>query len=65
MLFGFGRKDVFPVDTWILKVFAEEYGGMSAEKLAVALVERYGEYAGYVQQWLYYYKREQKNSAKL
>ena len=65
LLFGFGRKDVFPVDTWILKVFDGEYGGMSAEKLAVTLVERYGEYAGYVQQWLYYYKREQKNSAKL
>lgn len=64
LLFGFGRKDVFPVDTWILKAFAEEYGGVSAEKLAVILVERYGEYAGYVQQWLYYYKREQKNSAK-
>lgn len=65
LLFGFGRKDVFPVDTWILKVFADEYGGMSAEKLAEVLVARYGECAGYVQQWLYYYKREQKNSAKL
>lgn len=65
LLFGFGRTDVFPVDTWIRKAFSEEYGAMPADKLAVRLVERYGDLSGYVQQWLYYYKREQKNSAKL
>lgn len=58
LLFGFNRFDVFPVDTWIKKVFEEEYPGVPAEKLSALLVKRYGEYAGFVQQWLFYYKRE-------
>lgn len=60
LLFGLGRHDVFPVDTWIMKVFEEEYPGVPAEKLSRLLVEKYGEYSGYVQQWLFYFKREQK-----
>lgn len=58
LLFGFNRFDVFPVDTWIKKVFEEEYPGVPAEKMSALLVKRYGEYAGFVQQWLFYYKRE-------
>lgn len=58
LLFGFNRFDVFPVDTWIKKVFEEEYPDVPAEKLSQLLVERYGKYAGFVQQWLFYYKRE-------
>lgn len=60
LLFGLGRQDVFPVDTWILKVFADEYPDVPAEKLSRILVEKYGDYSGYVQQWLFYFKREQK-----
>lgn len=56
LLFGFNRFDVFPVDTWIKKVFNESQ--LPAEKLSQALVEKYGEYAGFVQQWVFYYKRE-------
>lgn len=60
LLFGFNRFDVFPVDTWIRKVFAPEYGDMPADRLAKELVRRYGEDSGFVQQWLFYYKREEK-----
>lgn len=60
LLFGLARHDVFPVDTWIMKVFEEEYAGVPADKLSRLLVEKYGEYSGYVQQWLFYFKREQK-----
>ena len=60
LLFGFNRFDVFPVDTWIRKVFASEYGDMPADRLAKELVRRYGEDSGFVQQWLFYYKREEK-----
>lgn len=59
LLFGFNRFDVFPVDTWIRKVFLPYYGDMPAEKLSAALVEKYGDYSGFVQQWLFYYKREE------
>lgn len=58
LLFGYNRFDVFPVDTWIKKVFEKEYPDVPAEKLSVMLVERFGEYAGFAQQWLFYYKRE-------
>ncbi len=60
LLFGFSRFDVFPVDTWIKKVFESAYPGMPADKMSVLLVEKYGKYAGFVQQWLFYYKREKK-----
>lgn len=53
LLFGFGRYSVFPVDTWILKIFNETDG----VKLTQTLENKYGEYSGFVQQWLYYYKR--------
>lgn len=65
LLFGFNRFDVFPVDTWIRKVFEPRYGDMPAEKLSETLVAEYGELSGFVQQWLFYYKREEKNAAKV
>lgn len=58
LLFGFNRFDVFPVDTWIKKIFEAEYPKTPAEKMSSLLVEKYGEYAGFVQQWLFFYKRE-------
>ena len=58
LLFGFSRREVFPVDTWIMKVFSDIYGNISADKLACLLSERYGEKSGYIQQWLFYKKRE-------
>lgn len=60
LLFGFNRFDVFPVDTWIKKVFADEFAGATAEQMSVLLVKKYGKYAGFVQQWVFYYKREKK-----
>lgn len=58
LLFGFSRFDVFPVDTWIKKVFEEEYPNTPADKMSTLLVQNYGQYSGFVQQWLFYYKRE-------
>ncbi len=58
LLFGFNRFDVFPVDTWIKKIFETEYPKTPAEKMSSLLVEKYGKNAGFVQQWLFYYKRE-------
>lgn len=60
LLFGFNRFDVFPVDTWIYKVFENDYPGVRPDKMSTLLVEKYGKYAGFVQQWLFYYKREKK-----
>ncbi len=61
LLFAFSRTDVFPVDTWIKKVFKDEYGDMPAEKLSKLLVEKFGKNSGYVQQWLFFQKRSLEN----
>ncbi len=65
LLFGFNRFDVFPVDTWIKKVFEEEYKNVPADKMATLLIQKYGYHAGFVQQWLFFYKRNEKNSDKV
>lgn len=56
LLFGFGRTDVFPVDTWIEKVYNVCYyeGEKNREQIARYLVNRFGKYAGYAQQYLFY-----------
>lgn len=56
LLFGFGRTDVFPVDTWIEKVYNVCYyeGDKNREQIAKFLVDRFGNFAGYAQQYLFY-----------
>ena len=59
MLFGFSKQDVFPVDTWIEKVyctyFNEEH---DRKKIRQNLLETFGEKSGYAQQYLFYSMRE-------
>lgn len=57
LLFGFAKFDVFPVDTWIRKAFEDKYPGVTAEKMSDLLIGEYGNNAGFVQQWAFYYKR--------
>ena len=61
LLFAFSRFDVFPVDTWINKVFIDLFGAeekLSRKQMSKLLVERFGLLSGYVQQYLFYFKRE-------
>lgn len=62
-LFGFRRGDSFPVDTWIEKVYREDFKGTETnrEKIAEWFVERFKGNAGYYQQYLFHYKRNQEN----
>lgn len=57
-LFGF-RQTCFPVDTWIEKIYKEDFGGTftDREKIAKYFVSLFGEYSGYIQQYLFYGKR--------
>lgn len=62
LLFGFGKTDKFPVDTWIEQVYYNHY---SKEKRTRPQIQeyfenKYGEYAGIAQQYLFYYEREKK-----
>lgn len=58
-LFGFHRSDSFPVDTWIEKVYIEDLKGTIKDRAKIAdyLVERFKDYSGYYQQYLFYHKR--------
>ncbi len=58
-LFAFHRSGSFPVDTWIEKIYKEDFGGTlnDREKIACELAEKFGENSGYFQQYLFHYKR--------
>lgn len=63
MLFGFGRKDKFPVDTWIEQVY---YNHFSKEKRTRPEIQKYfenifKENSGLAQQYLFYYERSKQN----
>lgn len=60
MLFGFGRFDVFPVDTWIRKVFSDFNTGENLQANAISrkLVTVFKDLSGFAQQYLFFYKRE-------
>ncbi|MCD8372148.1 MAG: hypothetical protein LUD27_02475 [Clostridia bacterium] len=59
-LFGFGRRECFPVDTWIEKLYREDFGGTLKDrnKINEYFCNLFGENAGYMQQYLFYAKRE-------
>lgn len=60
LLFGLWRYDVFPVDTWIDKVYREDFGGnlSNREQISGWFVQKFGADSGYCQQYLFYYKRK-------
>ncbi len=58
LLFGAGRKDVFPTDVWIKRVYHSAFEDGAADKdISRSLVRRFGELSGYAQQYLFYYYR--------
>ncbi|NLD16502.1 MAG: DNA-3-methyladenine glycosylase 2 family protein [Tissierellia bacterium] len=60
LLFAFKKKDSFPVDVWIKRVMETLYFGKEVNKNLVSELgrEKFGEYAGVAQQYLFYYGRE-------
>ena len=62
MLFGLGVKDVFPVDTWINKVYNNITNTKTTDrkKITKELTNRYKELSGYAQQYFFYYYRDNK-----
>ncbi|KAB3532454.1 8-oxoguanine DNA glycosylase [Alkaliphilus pronyensis] len=58
--FAFGKLDAFPVDVWVKRLmeffyFNEE---MKPKEIEAFAKKQYGQYAGYAQQYLFYYGRE-------
>ena len=57
-LFGFGRLDAFPIDVWIERALGRLYHRKgSYNSLREFAQERFGPYAGYAQEYLYYNER--------
>lgn len=62
LLFGLGVKDVFPVDTWINKVYNKLTNTTTTDrkKITKELTEKYGNLSGFAQQYFFYYFRDNK-----
>ncbi len=62
LLFGLQARDVFPVDTWINKVYNTLTNRNETNRKIITkeLTERYGSLSGYAQQYFFYYFRDQK-----
>lgn len=62
LLFSGIRYDIFPVDRWVRRVMAELYLGYEAsnEEVNSFAMEKFGDLAGFAQQYLFYFAREKK-----
>ncbi len=59
LLFGMYQTDSFPVDTWIEKIYREDFKGSLTDrkKITEFFISQFGNDSGYFQQYLFYYKR--------
>lgn len=62
MLFGLGVKNVFPVDTWINKVYNKLTNTNTTNRKYITkeLTNRYGDLSGFAQQYFFYYFRDNR-----
>jgi N-glycosylase/DNA lyase len=62
LLFGAGKLEAFPVDTWIIKAMARRYGldGWTPAQIAHFGRTHFGAHAGLAQQYLFAYERRAK-----
>ncbi len=65
MLFGFGRKESFPIDVWVKRVMSEEFfeGRDVTNKEIYDAVKDFND-KGLAQQYLFYWRREKDNKLK-
>lgn len=62
MLFSMGKTEAFPVDVWVKKAMAHFYDSKENNLLKTRAFGQnlFGPYAGFAQQYLFYYAREKK-----
>ena len=63
MLFALRQTSVFPVDTWINKVYNDLTNTQSSNRKAISreLTNKYKNLSGYAQQYFFYYYRSKQN----
>lgn len=66
LLFSGIKQDVFPTDVWVKRVMEELYFGRetSLKEIQEFIKDYFGELAGFAQQYLFYYARENKIGTK-
>ncbi len=67
LLFGYGRLEAFPTDTWIKRIVEHVYFGgrkQSIRAIHEFADERWGGYAGYAQQYLFHSGRLMKTGKR-
>lgn len=58
LLFGYGREDVFPVDTWMAQMYNKFYEHQdNREIIRYNLTKQFGQLSGYAQQYLFFFMR--------
>jgi N-glycosylase/DNA lyase len=64
LLFGAGKLEAFPVDTWIIKAMARRYGldGWTPAQIAHFGRTHFGAHAGLAQQYLFAYERRAQST---
>jgi N-glycosylase/DNA lyase len=68
LLYGFGFKEAFPSDVWIKRIVSYLYfdgKDISVSKVREFGMEEFGDYAGYVQLYMFHYARKSGLMAKL
>ncbi len=66
MLFSMGRSDAFPTDVWVKRVMSYFYfdgNDTPIKTIHKSAYDKFGEYAGFAQQYLFNYAREFKIGA--
>ena len=60
MLFGLRDVEAFPIDTWVKHIMTDMYdiSGKDVQGMYKTAYEKFGKYAGYAQQYLFYYYRD-------
>lgn len=62
LLFSMNKNGAFPVDVWVKRIMQFFYlaPDVSLNKIRNFGMQKFGDYAGYAQQYLFYYARERK-----
>lgn len=60
MLFSMGKQDAFPIDVWVKRVMEHFYldQDTNLKDIQIYAGEKFGDLAGFAQQYLFYYARE-------
>lgn len=60
LMFGYGRLDAFPIDTWVKKY----YNSNNEKEIREEAIKKYGKYSGLAIQYMFHYQRNKKQGVE-